>query len=107
MTRLWAVGAAALALTIFQPDDASAQRGGARAGGGHSGHSGFRGGAGHRGLAMHGGAIRGGVWRSGLGGRPGWRWPATIGAAGTWGYYDGSNNEQCDFVTHYGRIFTC
>jgi hypothetical protein len=113
MKRLWAVGAAALALTISQPDDSSAQRGGARAGGGHSGHgghsgpSGLRGGAGHRGLAMHGRAIRGGVWRSGLGGRPGWGRPATIGvAAGPWGYYE-PNNEQCDFVTHYGRIFTC
>ena len=104
--RLWAVGAAALALTFFQPDDASAQRGGVRAGGGHSGHSGhsgFRGGAGHRGLAMHRGAIRGGVWGAGLGGRPGWGWPATIGvSAGTW-----DSMEQCEFLTHYGRVFPC
>jgi hypothetical protein len=109
MRKLWVVGAAAaLALTIFPPDNASAQRGGAlaRSGhnghSGHSGHSGFRGWAGHRGLAMHGRAIRG-VWGAGIGGLPGWGWPAAIGVgAGPWGYI-----EQCEFVTHYGRVFPC
>jgi len=104
--RLLAVGAAALALVIFQPDNASAQARGAQAGGGHGGHSGhggFRGGPGHRGLAMHRGAPRGGVWGAGLVGRPGWGWPGTIGVtAETWGYI-----EQCEFLTHYGRVFPC
>jgi len=70
MKRLSAAAAAALALTIFQPDDAWAQRGGARVGSGHSGRSGFRGGPNHRGLAMHGRATSG-VWGAGVGGLPG------------------------------------
>jgi hypothetical protein len=103
MKRLWVVGAAALALTIFQLGYASAQRGGLRAAGGS------RGGAiggGYRGVAMHGAAIRGGVWRSGSGGHPAPRWPVAI-AAETWGYYNEPNNEQCVFLTHYGRTFSC
>src|SRR6266511_2307801 len=108
MNRLFLVSTAALALTIFQPDDASAQRGGVHA----SGSSGFRGatmtgayrgvgigvghhgtaiGTGYRGLAMHGAATRGRPWRMGWGWQRGL--PVAIGiAAGTWGY----DNEPSD-----------
>ncbi len=107
MNRLLLFSAAAMALTIFQPDGASAQRGGVRAGG----SSGFRGAAmtgAYRGVAMHGAAIHGGVWRPGWGWRYGWRLPLAIGiTAGTLGYYNEPNNDPCLFLTHHGWINTC
>jgi uncharacterized membrane protein len=107
MKRIWLVGAA-LALTIVQPDDASAQRGGVRAGGGSSGFRGVAMAGGYRGVTMHGAAVHGGIWRSGWGWRYGWRLPVAIGiAAGTLGYYNEPNNDPCLFLTHHGWINTC
>jgi hypothetical protein len=111
MNRLWAVCVATFALTFYQLDGASAQRGGMRAGGGSSG---FHGGqvGGNRGASMHGAASRGGTWRPVSGARPGRGW-ATGVATGTWGYtgtggyYGEPADDQCMFTTHYGRTFSC
>ena len=107
MNRLLLFSAAAMALTIFQPDGASAQRGGVRAGGGSSGFrgvamsGGYRGVAmagGYRGVTMHGAAIHGGAWRLGWGWQYGWRLPVAIGiATGNLGYYNDPNNDPCLF----------
>jgi len=134
MNRLFLVSTAALALTIFQPDDASAQHGGVRASGssgfrgatmtgayrgigigvGHrgaaigAGHPGVAMGAGHHGtaIAMHGAATRGRPWRMGWGWQRGL--PVAIGiAAGTWGYDNEPSDDQCLFLTHHGWINTC
>jgi hypothetical protein len=115
MKRLMLVGAAALVLASFIPDDASAQRGrgggGVKIGGGGGGvgaaaiRGGYRGvgiggggyairsagiapglGIGRGGYAIRSAGIaRGGIWR----GRQGWGIPLVAGlaAAGAYGYY--------------------
>jgi hypothetical protein len=114
MKRLCAIAVAAFALTIYQPSGASAQRGGMRAGGGGTSFHGGHVGGGNRGASMHGATSRGGIWRPVSGARPGRGWAGATGvAAGTWGYggtgdyYGEPNNEQCIFMTHYGRTFIC
>jgi hypothetical protein len=117
MRPLWLIGAAALMLMSL-PTDVSAQRGGVHAGGGPSGFrgvtaggsSGFRGIAGgHPGLAMHGGAVHGGIGRRGWGWkRGGGSWPIAIGIpAASVGYYNGSIDNGCLFLTHHGWMNTC
>jgi hypothetical protein len=97
MKRLMLVGAAALVLASFIPDDASAQRGrgggGVKIGGGGGGvgaaaiRGGYRGvGIGGGGYAIRSAGIaRGGIWR----GRQGWGIPLVAGlaAAGAYRYY--------------------
>ena len=115
MNRLWFFPAAAVALTILQPDSAFAQRGGARAGGRAAGLHGLAANrgttAGHPGVPVATTGIYGGVGRPGWGWRRGWGRPAIVGVtAGGLGYVDSlsyAGNDECLFWTHRGWINTC
>jgi hypothetical protein len=137
MKRLMLVGAAALVLTSFMPDDASAQRGrGMTAGGGVRAASvGYRGvgvagggyairsagiapgvGIGRGGYAVRSAGIAGGgAWR----GRRGWGFPVAAGlaVAGAGAYYDYpsygyssygySADDGCVAWNGYGWVSVC